>query len=76
MSKITIVFDSTEDIQQFLNIIKDYPYDMDLAKGSIIVDAKSILGIMSLGIQNKITLNVHADCCNDLEKDIKQFIAA
>lgn len=76
MSKITIMFESPEDIQQFLNIIEGYPYDMDLIRGSVIVDAKSILGIMNLGIQNKITLNVHADSCHDLEKDIKQFIAA
>lgn len=76
MSKITIMFESPEDIQQFLNIVKDYPYDMDLSKGSVIVDAKSLLGILNLGVRNAVTLNVHADSCHDLQKDIKKFIAA
>lgn len=70
------MFESVEDIQAFLNIIQDYPYDMDLSKGSVIVDAKSLLGIINLGIQKSITLNVYADACDELEEDIKQFIAA
>lgn len=76
MSKMKIMFESPEDIQAFLNIIEGYPYDMDLSKGSITVDAKSILGIMNLGIKNEITLNVHAESCHELAKEIKPFIAA
>lgn len=75
MSKMKIMFESPEDIQEFLKIVEDYPYDMDLARGSVIVDAKSILGIMNLGVKNEITLNVHAESCHELKADIIKFIA-
>lgn len=75
MSKMTIMFETPEDIQEFVGIVNGYPYDMDLEKGSIVIDAKSLLGIMNLGVQNTITLHVHADECNELERDMKPFIA-
>lgn len=76
MSKMKIIFDSPEDIQAFISIIEDYPYDMDLSRGSVIVDAKSILGIMNLGVKSEITLNIHTESCSELEDNIKQFIAS
>lgn len=76
MSKMTVMFESPEDVKEFVNIVKDYPFDIDLERGRFIVDAKSLLGIMNLGMQNHITLKVHSDACEDLKKEIKQFIAA
>ncbi len=76
MSKMTIMFESPEDIEAFVNIVNEFPYDMDLEKGSIIIDAKSFLGIMNLGVQNAVTLHVHSDSCHELQKQIKPFITA
>ncbi len=76
MSKMTIMFETPEDVKEFVNIVKDYPYDIDLERGRFVVDAKSILGIMNLGVQNEITLKAHTDVCEELRKELKQFIAA
>lgn len=76
MSKMIIKFDTPEDIQQFVNIVENYPYEMDLVRGKFIVDAKSLLGIMNLGVNNKITLNVYSEICDELKTEISQYIAA
>ena len=36
-------------------------FDMDLKKGRVVVDAKSLLGIVHLGINNIIELQVYED---------------
>lgn len=38
-----------------------------------VVDAKSILGIFSLDLSKPISLEVYADDCDDLLKDLEQF---
>ena len=41
-----------------------------------VVDAKSLLGLMNLGFHREIELEVHEEECEDLRKDIEEFIAA
>ncbi len=76
MSKYKVVFKSLEDIDNFVQITKKYPFEMDLKRGKFVVDAKSILGIVSLGILNQITLDVYAEKCDDFEEDINKFVIA
>ncbi|MFI3209036.1 MAG: HPr family phosphocarrier protein [Eubacteriales bacterium] len=76
MSKIKIVFDSIEEIGAFVNIVKKYPFEMDLSRGRLVVDAKSLLGIINLGIKKEVDLLVHADDCADLQAEILGFMTA
>ena len=73
MKSIPIKLSFAEGVKTFVNIVNRYPYDMDLRAGRHVVDAKSILGIFSLDLSRPITLEVYADHCEDLEKDIAQF---
>ena len=54
MSEMKITFKNPEEILDFVNTVSKYDFDMDLKKGRIVVDAKSLLGIMHLGINNII----------------------
>ena len=63
----------TDNVKNFVSLVNRYPYDMDLRSGRYVVDAKSILGIFSLDLSRPISLEVYADDCEDLEKDIAQF---
>ena len=49
---------------------------MDLSRGSVVVDAKSLLGIMNLGFNHVVNLRVYADECAGLRQDIRKYIAA
>ena len=73
MKSIPIKLSFAEEVKTFVNIVNRYPYDMDLRAGRHVVDAKSILGIVSLDLSRPIALEVYAESCDDLEKDIEQF---
>ena len=47
MSQRTIIFSSPEDVLNFVRTVEKYPYDMDLESGRAVVDAKSLLGLMT-----------------------------
>jgi Phosphotransferase system, HPr-related proteins len=75
MKSFNIKLSLAENVKTFVNVVNSYPYDMDLRAGRHVVDAKSILGIFSLDLSKPITLEVYADECDDLAKEIKPFLA-
>ena len=76
MSEMNVTFKNPNDVLDFISKVEKYPYNMDLSRESIVVDAKSLLGIMNLGFNHIVNLKVYADHCEDLCSDIKQFLAA
>ena len=75
MKSVMIRLSLVENVNNFVNIVTRYPYEMDLRAGRHVVDAKSILGIFSLDLSRPITLEVYSDDCNDLLEQIKPFLA-
>ena len=73
MSEMNISLKGPEDALEFVRRVEKYPYTMDLCCGSIVVDAKSILGILYLGFDHVVHLKVHAGECGELRKDLKNF---
>lgn len=53
-----ILLDSMEKVKNFVNIISDFASDIDLESGNYMVDAKSILGIISLNLSKPMSLIV------------------
>ena len=76
MSTKNIIFSNPDDVINFLKIVEKYPYDMDMKRGRYIVDAKSLLGLMNLGLNHKIELKVYDEKCDDLWKELDQYVAA
>ncbi len=62
---------SINDVKDFVNLVNRYDFDVDLASGRYVVDAKSIMGIFSLDLSKPITINVHDD-----SDDAAKFIDA
>lgn len=76
MSEMKVIFSEPKEILEFVHKVEKYPYTMDMKRGKFIIDAKSILGIMNMGLCNEIELLVYADDCEELKQDISQYIAA
>ena len=74
MKTVSIKLPLAENVKAFVNVVSRYPYDIDLRAGRYVVDAKSILGILSLDLSKAITMEIYADDCADLLADIKAFI--
>ncbi len=63
-----------EDIRRFVDIVTRQDFDIDLSSGRYVVDAKSIMGIFSLDLMNKILLTAHSDNTEKLEEELAKFI--
>lgn len=77
MSKRLVMFHTPGEIEDFANKVSKYPYDMDLKMGRFVVDAKSILGLMNVGVKHKVEFMVNEsdDHLSGLWQDINQYIA-
>lgn len=75
MNEMKITFKRPEDICEFVDTVSKYEFDMDMKRGHIVVDAKSLLGIMHLGLNNVIELTMYSDDCAELQKEIEKYAA-
>ena len=74
MKEVKIALNNIQDIRDFVNQVILVDYDVDLAQGRYVVDAKSIMGIFSLDLLSPITLQAHTDYAEDLIAKIEKFI--
>lgn len=59
MTTREVMFDSVEDVKRFVQQSEKLPEDIDVCCGSCMVDGKSMLGILSLGIHKKLNVVIH-----------------
>lgn len=76
MRKKTVMFRKIDDMLDFINKVENYPFDMDMKSGRFIVDAKSLFGILNLGLEKKIELKVYDEDCDALFEDIAPYVTA
>lgn len=74
MVKTNILLESIADVKEFVSTVTLYDFDVDLVSGRYAVDAKSIMGIFSLDLSNKIELVAHTDNADKFLDNIKKFI--
>ena len=75
MTTTKIQLTNFADVQNFVNTIAKFAFDIDLVSGRYIVDAKSIMGIYSLDLNHPIELRAHTDDAEELLAKIDQYIA-
>ena len=56
MNEKRIKLAATEDVQEFVKAAGNCDFDIDATYQRAIVDAKSLLGVMSLGLSRELTL--------------------
>ena len=73
MQSIKIKLDTIEKVKAFVNVISRIGGDFDLSHSRYVVDAKSIMGVISLDLTQVLTLtSVNGDIDESVFKD---FIA-
>ena len=73
--KLTLKLKDMNEVKRFVDITSQYSEDMALVHGCYVVDAKSILGIISMDLNQPVELV--CDHVNDnLVNDLKDFLAA
>ena len=75
MKTVQISLNSIDKVKSFVNDITKFDYDFDLISGRYVIDAKSIMGIFSLGLSKPIDLNIHADAgLDEILEILKPYI--
>ena len=75
MKHILVKFDQADQIINFVRIINRYSYDADVKCGSRVVDAKSVVGVLSLAKSKTVELILHTDECAALLEEIAPYAA-
>ena len=75
MKKTEIVLSNIQDVRDFVNIVVLIDYEVDLAQGRYLIDAKSIMGIFSLDLLSPITVIAHTEYADDLFAKLDKFKA-
>lgn len=74
MNKAKVMLGTINDVKNFVSVVTQCDYDVDLISGRYAVDAKSIMGIFSLDLSKPIDLEAHTDDASAFFAQIKQFI--
>ncbi|MFA7637281.1 MAG: HPr family phosphocarrier protein [Monoglobales bacterium] len=74
MKTCEIMLSSIEDVKKFVNLVNTYEFDVDLVSGRYVVDAKSIMGIFSLDLSNKIKVEIQSDDCDKFLSELQEFV--
>ena len=68
MREIEISLNSIEKVKHFVSITTKFDTEIDLISGRYVIDAKSIMGILSIDLSKPIRLRIHEE--NDSADDI------
>ncbi len=75
MKQMKIQLNATEDVLEFVKVAERCDFDVDVCLDSAVVDAKSILGVLSLGLAKSLTVQCHGESTN-FTNAIRKFAVA
>ena len=74
MIRLRLILKTINDVKEFVRIVNNFDYEVDLSSGRYVVDAKSIMGIFSLDLTKPLDLEIHNDHCQDLQTELTRFL--
>ena len=75
VSQSKIKLNATEDVEEFVKAATKCDFDIDIFYNRIMIDAKSILGILSMDLTKILTVNCHGTS-KEFNKTLKKFAVA
>ena len=74
MKSFKVMLSSIVDVKNFVNLVNEFDFDVDLVSGRYVVDAKSLMGIFSLELSKPIVMRVYTEDTTELCETLKEFI--
>ena len=75
MAQTKVKFSETKDVTEYVHAAEKCDFDIDITYNHMIMDAKSILGILSLGLEKMFTVNCHGEN-PEFFREIQKFAVA
>ena len=73
MKSMLVQLPLTEKAKEFVRLAQSYPYEILLKSGKFVVNAKSLLGVLSLDHSKPITVEVYGDDCDELMQQLHAY---
>ena len=64
------------EIREFVNAASNFEGAVDMVSGRYVIDAKSLLGVMTLDLSKPVELHVHTENPEKFYDSIKSYIVA
>lgn len=61
MVSYSVCLRNSDNAKNLVSIVDKLNYDADLLDGSVVVDAKSLIGVMTMDLSEKLELRLHTD---------------
>lgn len=74
MEKFFIKLNQINDVQDFAKAATMMPFAVDLCSGRYVIDGKSLMGIFSLDLSQKIEVVAHTDDASALKAAVQKFV--
>ena len=75
MNQRIVVFHDIADVAEFVTAAGKCAFDVNVISGNLYVDAKSLLGVMSMGFARRLRVQYH-DQDQVFEKKLQKFCVA
>lgn len=75
MSQKQIKLNAAEDVQEFVNAASRCDFDIDVFYNRILIDAKSILGVLSMDLNRVLTVKCHGES-KEFNRVLQKFSVA
>ena len=69
-----IILRNQKEIAEFVGIVEQYPYDIEVSLGKDKMNGKSILGMLALGFNRVLQMDIEAESADDLLEEVSKFI--
>ena len=69
-----IILRDQKQVMEFVDTVVQYPYAVEVSLGRETMDAKSVLGMLALGFNRVMSMNIQADNADDLLDAVSQFL--
>lgn len=73
-TKVIIHLDKIADIGKFVNLVSKCQDDVVVKSGHFAVDAKSIMGLLSLDLTKHLRVEFYGDISYEIKEGMKKFI--
>lgn len=73
MSEMFVKFRHVEDIVHFVSVTSKCSYPVDVSCGRFGADGKSLMGVLAIGLDKKVRVQIQSDESDRLKKELKQY---
>ncbi len=75
MNEKQIRLQSRQEVQDFVQAAVKCNFDIDISYDRVIIDAKSFLGVLGLGVSRVLTVT-YSGMNNDFENTVQKYVVA